>query len=1045
MVAAARARCALAVLLLAMASLALAPAPIAAAIRIDEVGIRCLGGGARSGFVELSGSIEDQFEIRIGLQFLDASGQTLADVRPIFGRYVGSTFFYSNKFLVTAPDFSLANGGNGDANLDFDLDPTRGRVVLYRLNLDNSRSVLHQLAYGGPGEVSAPPPGGTIVRTGSNTFAVTPDGTPQGYFVDLRETTCFHTERWTVSEVGFGCWSGGSAGQFVELRFQGTVGTYDAAYHLYVYNSFGVLVADVARPFGDRTGEPCTDGAHALVAGSAFGAQADAVLPVALDPVGGRVVISRPAAPGVPPPSSMEWGTATTPTRPGLSLAPDPVSLAPILGYATPRGALYSDPFPPDCYYRGPVSGSPTLTELGLRCADDGLGGQFVEMQTTYSLFEDPRLYLRVLGPDSVLLGEQRLFDHLGETPLEFGRFLLFGAAGFEAANGLAPDRPLQLPLPLAAARVQLSMRDPLLGQHVVVQDVSYGGYLPVPGAGQSLRLTAGLGWVVSNSPDPTRYDGRTARGSLCYTDDLAPTARLSEVMTRCRSVPGSSFIELVAAAPTTFSNGFFLQHFDHTGAQRWVQHSLFGSRTQQAWSPAGSTFLLATDVASGQLGIVDGLLARPLDPEGGVIQLFYQPAAGGPARLSDELQYGTIERPAPPSGASLAQSQVGQWLVADEPTPQPFAQPPFGLTASTCLGSCQPNVLDFGSPEWRVLSTRSAYDRFGFGALDQIAGTMLVHALGRSTCTGFFGDDFVLEGPPAGTEVPITMTWHPQAVYDVTQPPLNRGRVLAKFRIDDARTLDEREFDVVPGAAPIPIEMFVRAGEPFQVTARLDVTGTRVFAVRDSAAEGRLEFAFDGLQQGWRITSCYGYESSPPVAAEISLAEASYRDGVAHLRWFAAGERPRVTVERRTADEGWQALGELASDGSGFYAWDDATVAAGGRYGYRLAWNEGATSRTSGETWIDATIGHAFALHGLRPNPTGGASAVAFTLDRAGDVRVHVLDIAGRRVLERRWTLLAGERVMPLARAGELRPGVYLVRIEHADRRRSARVVVTR
>lgn len=115
--------------------------------------------------------------------------------------------------------------------------------------------------------------------------------------------------------------------------------------------------------------------------------------------------------------------------------------------------------------------------------------------------------------------------------------------------------------------------------------------------------------------------------------------------------------------------------------------------------------------------------------------------------------------------------------------------------------------------------------------------------------------------------------------------------------------------------------------------------------------------------------------------------------------------------------------------------------------------WFEGlppGATLSSCQGWTNSTAGAPtptaptrFALRGVRPNP-GRADVVSFAIDRAGDVRVEVIDIAGRRVLEHRWEALGpGEHTRALARPGELRPGVYLVRLSHGGRTASTRAIV--
>jgi hypothetical protein len=82
--------------------------------------------------------------------------------------------------------------------------------------------------------------------------------------------------------------------------------------------------------------------------------------------------------------------------------------------------------------------------------------------------------------------------------------------------------------------------------------------------------------------------------------------------------------------------------------------------------------------------------------------------------------------------------------------------------------------------------------------------------------------------------------------------------------------------------------------------------------------------------------------------------------------------------------------------------------------------------------------------LAGLQPQPAFGALRVAFELPRAGAVRFQMFDVAGRRVVDRRWeTLAAGAHVEALGVS--LAPGVYSMRLEHAGDVRLGRGVVLR
>jgi hypothetical protein len=86
------------------------------------------------------------------------------------------------------------------------------------------------------------------------------------------------------------------------------------------------------------------------------------------------------------------------------------------------------------------------------------------------------------------------------------------------------------------------------------------------------------------------------------------------------------------------------------------------------------------------------------------------------------------------------------------------------------------------------------------------------------------------------------------------------------------------------------------------------------------------------------------------------------------------------------------------------------------------------------------------FALGSVQPNPARGAARVAFTLPDGPPARLELVDLAGRRVrsLELR-AGGAGVRHAELDRIGELRPGLYLVRLSQAGRHATRKLVVVR
>jgi hypothetical protein len=86
-------------------------------------------------------------------------------------------------------------------------------------------------------------------------------------------------------------------------------------------------------------------------------------------------------------------------------------------------------------------------------------------------------------------------------------------------------------------------------------------------------------------------------------------------------------------------------------------------------------------------------------------------------------------------------------------------------------------------------------------------------------------------------------------------------------------------------------------------------------------------------------------------------------------------------------------------------------------------------------------------ALDRVYPNPARNDLGLALVLPAAGEASVELLDLAGRRVLERSLgTLSAGPHAVSLAGAtGALSPGVYFLRLTHANASVTRRVALSR
>jgi len=182
------------------------------------------------------------------------------------------------------------------------------------------------------------------------------------------------------------------------------------------------------------------------------------------------------------------------------------------------------------------------------------------------------------------------------------------------------------------------------------------------------------------------------------------------------------------------------------------------------------------------------------------------------------------------------------------------------------------------------------------------------------------------------------------------------------------------------------------------------------------------------------------------PVPVAVALMSAAADPERVVLTWFAAATTLEATVYRRSAGSEWQALGVVATEGSGQLRYEDRTVSPGSRYAYRLGYRELGAELFTAETWVDVPAALVLALEGLRPNPAPGEFAVAFTLPSAAPATLELMDVSGRRVIAREVGALGpGHRLLRLGEGARVSPGVYWLRLTQSGRTLTARGVVVR
>jgi hypothetical protein len=154
-------------------------------------------------------------------------------------------------------------------------------------------------------------------------------------------------------------------------------------------------------------------------------------------------------------------------------------------------------------------------------------------------------------------------------------------------------------------------------------------------------------------------------------------------------------------------------------------------------------------------------------------------------------------------------------------------------------------------------------------------------------------------------------------------------------------------------------------------------------------------------------------------------------------VTWLSAVVPLFAFVERRFEEGTWVHVGLASAGADGLLVFIDTDVVAGGHYEYRLAVDVGGRVEYFGLAVVDVPGRSRFAFFGARPNPATANLVLSFSLASRLPARLQILDITGRRVLERDLIGLGpGQQVLDLGDSGRFRAGVYLVRITQEGRR---------
>jgi hypothetical protein len=192
------------------------------------------------------------------------------------------------------------------------------------------------------------------------------------------------------------------------------------------------------------------------------------------------------------------------------------------------------------------------------------------------------------------------------------------------------------------------------------------------------------------------------------------------------------------------------------------------------------------------------------------------------------------------------------------------------------------------------------------------------------------------------------------------------------------------------------------------------------------------------------------GTSATLPVMVSVQSESGSVR-----ISWFSpAAHDLLLTVHRRTAESNWVGMGQPTLDANNRILFEDNSVTPGARYGYRLLAQVGGRQEFSSEVWVLA-LGETGAPSVLRlspgfPNPLVSRSQFNYGIPKAGQVRLVVYDLQGRRVATvidqiqaRGWRSVVWDGRDERHR--EVASGAYFARLESDGQAQVRKIVIAR
>ncbi|HEY6193594.1 MAG TPA: T9SS type A sorting domain-containing protein [Candidatus Eisenbacteria bacterium] len=357
------------------------------------------------------------------------------------------------------------------------------------------------------------------------------------------------------------------------------------------------------------------------------------------------------------------------------------------------------------------------------------------------------------------------------------------------------------------------------------------------------------------------------------------------------------------------------------------------------------------------------------------------------------------------------------------------------------------------GQANWELVPTNGAAPKGGYGmtSVYDARGDRLLMFGGSINDNYYYANNDVWELDLHGNP-----TWH--LVVTAGTPPQARRSGTAIWDPLRNRMVIYGGFDAIPYSDQfLPDTWALDFNTATPTWTQLVPAGTTPVGRADNAAvydpiHDRM--IFYGGWDGNNMLSDTQFLNWGSSTAEAALAPTGgATPNSAHVDWsVSATTGTHAGIYRRAPGGDWSALGE-GEVVAGHLVYDDATVQEGNGYSYEAVVASQRGETFGGETFVQVPTTTAvnpgqnleFALRGASPNPAFDRMSVSFVLASDAPATLELVDVSGRRVLERAVESLGtGEHRVDFALAGRVPAGLYFLRLRQAGRTAATRVAVT-